>query len=51
MFVYHECTNFQNIQEPPQNSTCKNGDMKQVSNWGSRNIRHYSKKFAKNLGT
>jgi hypothetical protein len=36
---------FSKIQEPPQNSRCQKGDMKQVPYWGSTDIRHPHKKW------
>jgi hypothetical protein len=40
------CTNFPEIQQPPQNSMHQKGDMKQVSYWGLKNIRHHHTRFS-----
>jgi hypothetical protein len=40
------CTNFLEIQEPPQNSKDHDDDMKQVPYSGSTNVRSHSAKFS-----
>jgi hypothetical protein len=42
----HGCTDFYKKQEPPQNSRCQKGDMKQVPFWGSTNSRHHHTKLS-----
>ena len=47
------CTNIPNMQMPPPNSRCQEGDIKQVPSWGPTNIRCYHTKFTclDDLGT